>query len=136
MSCSPQGYKIKVDDFLTANRNWLNWRIARYENTIIWVTEKALKSLLNKYILKLDYEVIRKIIRDHVNGKETIKSFFLMRSSWDFACSWREPDYEAFEANMQKAKLIQDDYMWVDWEVLSFMQKNINSGRNASGEIY
>lgn len=133
MGCEPQGYKIKVSDFLEANENWKIWQQTRYANTRIQCVETAFNSFLNKYIFRFDYKKIKSIVESHLDGDTTILSILLISDIGQMVYHWREPNRETYYSNIEKAKLIQEDYMWVDWEVLEFVQKNIKKGREANG---
>ena len=136
MSCEPQGYKIKVSDFLEANENWIDWQKARWANTKIFITEKVFNSFANKYIFKKEYgEVAREVVKRLSSNRCNIFSFFAISDMDVMLYNWREPDYETFRANIIKANLIQNEFMWVDWEVLEFVSKNSMRGRNADGSV-
>jgi protein-tyrosine phosphatase len=134
--CDPQGYKISKEDFIKANENWIAWQEDRFKNSKIWCINQSLNSWFNRNVFKYDYKVIEEIIDFFLDeGNISLMSFLIAKLEWIEIYNWRKPNYEEYNSNKRKAELIKEEFMWVDWEFLDFVEKNIEPNRYASGKM-
>ena len=116
--------KIRVEDFVNANKNSKKNKIKKLKKTVNQYAKKRMRpSIFNLFNLFNDktFEDHKADIYSAIDKYEDDDKLF---KGWEerFDCMWYSPPYKE-EREIEAAKLIQDDFMYVSAETLLFTER-------------
>ena len=125
MNCKPQGYKISVDDYRKALKNYVKTKEEEYEyNLNKYAKIRTQKNFNNLWgLLKIPtFEEAKQKLKK-LCEENSIDGWFSLEEEWDICLA--KPPYKWANKKFKMLDIVKDNFIYVDNKIAEFVAENL-----------